>query len=145
MGRTAGLDRGGWESRPPTGFDPRTVQPLASYYTDYAIPAHPPKQCFENISILLFAPFELSTRRRKLFLGKKHIMEHMLLPLHPHVTPKVQGIPHGTASQKSSNYVLSSKLMHVQNSTRRLMSLLYFVLQWFCRQPNTTGSHGHTT
>jgi hypothetical protein len=23
-----------------TGFDPRTVQPLASRYTDYAIPAH---------------------------------------------------------------------------------------------------------
>jgi hypothetical protein len=25
---------------PPTGFDPRTVQPVASRYTDYAIPAH---------------------------------------------------------------------------------------------------------
>jgi hypothetical protein len=25
---------------PPSGFDPRTVQPVASRYTDYAIPAH---------------------------------------------------------------------------------------------------------
>jgi hypothetical protein len=25
---------------PPTGFDPRTVQPVASRYTDWAIPAH---------------------------------------------------------------------------------------------------------
>ena len=24
---------------PPTGFDPRTVQPVASLYTDYALPA----------------------------------------------------------------------------------------------------------
>jgi hypothetical protein len=28
------------KSRPPPGFDPRTVQPVASRYTDYAIPAH---------------------------------------------------------------------------------------------------------
>jgi hypothetical protein len=25
---------------PPPGFDPRTVRPIASLYTDYAIPAH---------------------------------------------------------------------------------------------------------
>ena len=25
---------------PPQGFDPRTVQPVASRYTDWAIPAH---------------------------------------------------------------------------------------------------------
>jgi hypothetical protein len=25
---------------PPPGFDPRTVQPIASRYTDYAIPTH---------------------------------------------------------------------------------------------------------
>jgi len=25
---------------PPSGFDPRTVQPVASRYTDYAMPAH---------------------------------------------------------------------------------------------------------
>ena len=25
---------------PPKGFDPRTVQPVASRYTDWAIPAH---------------------------------------------------------------------------------------------------------
>jgi hypothetical protein len=33
----AGLDMCG-KSRPPPGFDPRTVQPVASRYTDYASP-----------------------------------------------------------------------------------------------------------
>ena len=33
LGFRAGLDGCG-ESRPPTGFDPRTVQPEASRYTD---------------------------------------------------------------------------------------------------------------
>ena len=38
----AGLD--GYEkSRPPPGFDPRTVQPVASRYTDWAITAHDKK------------------------------------------------------------------------------------------------------
>jgi len=35
VGPWAGLDRCG-KSRPPPGFDPRTVQPVASRYTDYA-------------------------------------------------------------------------------------------------------------
>jgi hypothetical protein len=40
VGPRAGLDGCG-KSRPPPGFDPRTVQPVASRYTDWAIPAHP--------------------------------------------------------------------------------------------------------
>jgi hypothetical protein len=39
VGPRAGLDECG-RSRPPPGFDPRTVQPVASRYTDRAIPAH---------------------------------------------------------------------------------------------------------
>jgi len=35
VGPRTGLDRCG-KSRPPPGFDPRTVQPVASRYTDYA-------------------------------------------------------------------------------------------------------------
>jgi hypothetical protein len=35
VGPRAGLDRCG-KSRPSTGFDPQTVQPVASRYTDYA-------------------------------------------------------------------------------------------------------------
>ena len=38
VGLRAGLDGCG-KSRPPPGFDPRTVQPVASSYTDCAIPA----------------------------------------------------------------------------------------------------------
>jgi hypothetical protein len=30
----------GAENSPPPGFDPQTVQPVASRYTDWAIPAH---------------------------------------------------------------------------------------------------------
>jgi hypothetical protein len=37
MGLTAGLD---WKISHPPGFDPRTVQPVASRYTDWAIPAY---------------------------------------------------------------------------------------------------------
>ena len=39
VGPRAGLDGCG-KSRPPLRYDPRTVQPVASRYTDYAIPAH---------------------------------------------------------------------------------------------------------
>ena len=35
VGPKAGLDKCG-KSRPPPGFDPRTVQPVASRYTDWA-------------------------------------------------------------------------------------------------------------
>ena len=39
VGPRAGLD--GWRKiSPPPGFDPRTVQPVASRCTNYAIPAH---------------------------------------------------------------------------------------------------------
>jgi hypothetical protein len=38
VGPRADLDGCG-KSRPPPGFDPRTVQPVASRYTDWAIPA----------------------------------------------------------------------------------------------------------
>jgi hypothetical protein len=39
VGPRAGLDWCG-NSGPPPAFDPRTVQPVASHYTDRAIPAH---------------------------------------------------------------------------------------------------------
>ena len=39
VGPRAGLDGCG-KSHPPPGFDPRTVQPVASRYTDCAIPVH---------------------------------------------------------------------------------------------------------
>jgi hypothetical protein len=39
VGSRASLDRRG-KSRPPPGFDSRTIQPVAIRYTDYSIPAH---------------------------------------------------------------------------------------------------------
>jgi hypothetical protein len=38
---------------PPPGFDPRTVQPVESRYTDYAIPVHLPSLTFRNTIISL--------------------------------------------------------------------------------------------
>ena len=36
VGPRAGLDRCGKSRPPPPGFEPRTVQPIASRYTNYA-------------------------------------------------------------------------------------------------------------
>jgi len=44
VGPRAGLDMCG-KSRPPTGFDLRTVQPVTSRYTDWATAAHLQKEC----------------------------------------------------------------------------------------------------
>jgi hypothetical protein len=38
-GRPQGQSGGVWKISPPTGIETRTVQPTASHYTDYAIPA----------------------------------------------------------------------------------------------------------
>jgi hypothetical protein len=46
MGPRAGLDGYG-KSRPPSEFDPRTVQSVASRYTDYTIPG-PPRTKFNT-------------------------------------------------------------------------------------------------
>ena len=50
MGPRAGLDGCG-KSRPPPGFDPQTVQPVASRYTDYIIPAHPTLRNLTKITV----------------------------------------------------------------------------------------------
>jgi hypothetical protein len=41
LGGPQGRSGRGRKISPPPGFDPRTVQPVASRYTYYAIPAHP--------------------------------------------------------------------------------------------------------
>ena len=53
MGLRAGLDRFG-KSRPPPGFDPRTVQPVGSRYTDYATrPVGKIVHCINSIRVNL--------------------------------------------------------------------------------------------
>jgi hypothetical protein len=44
VGPRAGLGGCG-KSRSPPGFDPRTIHPVASRYTDYAIPVNPCIRC----------------------------------------------------------------------------------------------------
>jgi hypothetical protein len=46
VGLRAGQDRCG-KSRPPPGFDPRTVQPAGSRYTDYA--TRPTGQAYRSL------------------------------------------------------------------------------------------------
>jgi len=50
VGLRVGLDRSG-KSRPPPGFDPRTVQRVDSRYTDYAIPAQENSRIFRRKKI----------------------------------------------------------------------------------------------
>jgi hypothetical protein len=40
MGGWVGPRAGVWKISPPPGVDPRTIQPVASRYTDYDIPVH---------------------------------------------------------------------------------------------------------
>ena len=40
LGEPQGRAWRAWKISPPPGFDPRTVQPVASRYTDYALTAH---------------------------------------------------------------------------------------------------------
>jgi hypothetical protein len=39
-----------WKISPPPGFDPQTVQPVVSRYTDYTVPAQP---CVHNFHFVL--------------------------------------------------------------------------------------------
>ena len=50
VGPRAGLD-GCRKSHPPLGFDPQTAQPVASCYTDYAIPACDSQGCSGAIQV----------------------------------------------------------------------------------------------
>jgi hypothetical protein len=49
VGSRAGLDRHRKSHPPPPGFDPWTIQPIASHYTDYNILVH---TRFINIKII---------------------------------------------------------------------------------------------
>ena len=40
-----------WKISPSQGFDPRTVQPIASGYTDWAMPAH--SRVYVRLSVCL--------------------------------------------------------------------------------------------
>jgi len=42
---------------PPPGLDPRTVQPVASRYTDWAIPPPPPHYLFTFLIFYIFSSF----------------------------------------------------------------------------------------
>ena len=59
VGPRAGLDGCG-KSRPPPGFDPRPVQPVASRYTDCAIPA---QLIRNNLDLVVLVQAEISHKR----------------------------------------------------------------------------------
>ena len=53
VGSRTGLEGCG-KSRPPTGFDPRTVQPVASRYTGWDIPTHIHKTDTEICKVIYY-------------------------------------------------------------------------------------------
>ena len=55
-GRPQIWSRWEWKISPPPGFDPRLIQPIASCYNNYAIPAHNVVNFVENagLSAVLF-------------------------------------------------------------------------------------------
>jgi hypothetical protein len=55
LGGPQGRSRQVRKTSPPPGFDPRTVQPVASRYTDYAIPAPIFGECLHEISLIFFS------------------------------------------------------------------------------------------
>jgi hypothetical protein len=57
-------DRSGqvWKISPPPEWDFRTVQPVASRYTDYAIPVHLLQTVFTYLSVVLW-PIRLNETR----------------------------------------------------------------------------------
>jgi hypothetical protein len=66
VGLRAGLDRCG-KSRPPPGIDPRAVQPVASRYTDCAIPA---QQYTKRVAVF---PLQQWLRERSTMLHDAYI------------------------------------------------------------------------
>ena len=78
MGLRSGLDSCG-KSRPPPGFDPRTVQPVASRYTDYATRS----SYIRDRSMLSLLPVYarlLETHKRKCFgLSTCYVLQHIEL------------------------------------------------------------------
>ena len=70
VGPRAGLD-GCQKSRPPPGFDPRTVQPVASRYTDYDIPTHWLGTRFLNKLLYALESLSVPKQDKQLFYKKE--------------------------------------------------------------------------
>jgi hypothetical protein len=62
------------------GFDPRTVQPIASFYTDFAIPFHT-RACKQIIIIIVI-----------IIINALHLINHKILLNESHVTCGLLGI-----------------------------------------------------
>jgi hypothetical protein len=58
---------------PPPGFDPRTVQPVASRYTDYAIPAHE-----DNKILIKYLKTEFNLYYTQVFQSKEWVCSRSL-------------------------------------------------------------------
>jgi len=60
---------------PPPGFDPRTVQPVASRYTDRANPAHPCEMLFNTIcNALTMALHSINNQKNSERYSELHVM-----------------------------------------------------------------------
>jgi len=57
LGLTQGRSRSGAENLAPTEFDPRTIQPITSRYTDCAIPANVCEKYPKILNLLKYLHF----------------------------------------------------------------------------------------
>jgi hypothetical protein len=60
-----------WKISPPPGFDPRTAQPVASPYTDWAIPAHDGKMYYSKLHTSIFDKYCV----KELFLWRQKLLK----------------------------------------------------------------------
>jgi hypothetical protein len=106
-----------WKISPPSGFDPRTVQPVANRYTDWAIPAH----CVPYIAeyFRAFAGFSVHKASKPVYLTKStqrnsHLV--VVLTRRNHVCtylPTCQ--PTGRPASISVCYVYFTALSYLRN------------------------------
>jgi hypothetical protein len=92
---------------PPPGFDPRTAQPVASRYTDWAIPAHPINIYWPLISELVFLDWLVSYWLIKSFpstlwnVNFIYVIHLLVLPYRKHTA-----FPWQTSIDFSEKYLL---------------------------------------
>ena len=119
VGPKAGLDEYGI-SRPPPGFDPYTVQPIASRYTDWAIPAHTcyiiPSVLHETFGVAYHGRQALFNAQSDQFICKTYhhavpqlyILQKMLTS-YPHgfSGPQIEIIPWESKDSRNTEHILT--------------------------------------
>ena len=132
MGSRVGLDRCG-KSRPTPGFDPQTVQPVASRYTDWAIPAHS--------HYLTYSHIHWHSRAASHFIQFTNHISQYLPRSTSHAVPLTQYLPRSTSHAVPQTHIaplvapshtlpfcVPPSLMSTQSSTQSYSSVILNIL-----------------